>query len=54
MAEVNNGVVRGYTDPDKEYAIEEDSIFEVNYGGFLGRTRKDYRDNETYKWCKNV
>ena len=42
MAKVNNGVVRGYTDPNEEYTIEEDSIFEVNYRGFLGRTRKDY------------
>ncbi len=42
MAEVNNGTVRGYTDPDKECTIEEDSIFEVNYRGFPGRTRKDY------------
>ena len=46
------------------FSSEEDcfdeSVAEVNYGGFQGqlmysgRTRKDFRDDSTCKWCRNI
>ena len=36
------------------YASPEKEEFEVNCSGFQGRSQRNYHDDNTYKWCKNI